>query len=115
MAETKTLARINWPTVMLVGTSSRRPPMYVRAFEDECYSIDKKADASAAKSAMGAVMPHVVVLSRSVPMVDHRHVHEAASAVGAEVLVTPDEAHPEIVRAEVDTLMQRVLRRRDKH
>jgi hypothetical protein len=114
MANVKTLARINWPTIMLAGTHSKGPPGYLRALEDEGYSIEKAADVNAARDAMGVVMPHVIVLSRSVPMMDHRQIHEVAAAVGAEVLITPDDAHPELVRVEVDLAMQRALKRRDK-
>ena len=115
MSEAKTVMRINWPTVMLVGAESKGPPGYLRALEDQCYSIERAVDATAARTTMGLVMPHVVVLSRSVPMVEHRHIHETAKAVGAEVLLTPDDAHPELVTAEVGIVMERAQKRRNKH
>ena len=47
-------------------------------------------------------------------MAEHRYVHEAASAVGAEVLLVPDNAHPELVRAEVEVAVQRAKKRRER-
>lgn len=114
MAEAKTHARIDWPTVMLIGTKAFAPPAYTDALNMDGYIVVPVKDAQAAREMMAKAMPHVVIMSRAVPMPDHRIVHETASAVGAEVLVVPDDSHPELVRLEVEIATNRVLKRRQK-
>jgi hypothetical protein len=114
MAETKTQARIDWPTVMLVGAMPNVAPRYVSVLEEDGYALERVRDATSARNMMANVMPHVVVVCPSVPMTEHRYVHETASAVGAEVLFPPDDAHPEIVRVEVEVALKRAQKRREK-
>src|SRR5438045_9133789 len=98
MTDAKTDARIDWPTILVVGASS---PRYLDLLQHDAYSIASVATASDAAARMASLMPHVVVLSPAVPMFEHRLVHETALAVGAIVLLVPDDAHPELVRGEV--------------
>ena len=114
VAEANTEARIDWPTVMVVGAGSDPSPAYLTMLENEAYTLARVATATDAGLKMAGVMPHVVILSPAVPMPEHRVVHETAIAVGAIVLMIPDEAHPALVRGEVEEAMTRASKRRWK-
>jgi hypothetical protein len=105
-----TLTRIDWPTVLIVGA---RGAGYVERLEEEPYRVEIVDTAGAAAGQMAEVMPYVTILSPSVPMHEHRLVHETAIAVGAIVLSIPDGAHPAIVQREVGDAIDRASRKRD--
>jgi hypothetical protein len=105
-----TLTRIDWPTVLVIGA---RAAAYVERLEEEPYRVEIVDTAAAAAAQMAEVMPYVAILSPSVPMREHRLVHETAIAVGAIVLSIPDGAHPAIVRGEVGEAIDRASRKRD--
>ncbi len=113
MAEAKTTIRRDViPTVLIVGV--RQPPDYVTALLKDGYEVVAARDADEARAAMGLVMPHVVLMSRCVPMADHRFVYDSAQAVGAPVVLTPDDAHSDLVGSEVEIAVQKARRRREK-
>ena len=112
VAEANTEARIDWPTVMVVG--AKADAAYVAMLETEAYTLARVSTAADAGTKMPGVMPHVVILSPTVPLPDHRIVHETAIAVGAIVLFIPDDAHPALVRGEVEEAMTRASKRRWK-
>jgi hypothetical protein len=114
MVEAKTDVRIDWPTVMLIGTDTATPPSYVATLRLDGYVLATMPNADAARAKMAEVMPHVVIMSRAVPMPDHRIVHDTSAAVGAEVLLIPEDAHPEVVRHEVEIAVARTKKRRQK-
>jgi hypothetical protein len=111
MTEKKTEARLESPTVLVVGATESS---YVQRLVDEPYRLVAATTASEAAEKMPALMPQVVILSPRVPMPEHRIIHETALAVGAIVLLIPDDAHHAVVMAEIEDAMSRASRKRDK-
>jgi hypothetical protein len=105
-----TLMRIDWPTVLIVGA---RTAAYVERLDEEPYRVEIVDTAEEAASQMAVVMPYVTILSPTVPMHEHRLVHDTAIAVGAIVLSIPDGAPPALVQHEVGEAIDRASRKRD--
>jgi hypothetical protein len=109
-----TIKRLDSEGVMIVGATESKPPAYLSALREAEYDVSLVATASEASALMPERRPHVVILSPSVPMPEHRVVHEIALAVSALVLVIPNDARPSDVHAEVSEGIKKATRKRSK-
>jgi hypothetical protein len=107
-----TLRRADEDPIVIVGASSDAPPAYVEALQAAGYEVALVPTPRAAAIKIAAAMPRVVVLSTSVPMPDHRLIHEAAIAVSAEVLILTPDSDGRGVAESVDRASARATQRR---
>lgn len=112
ISERTTLRRAEDDPVIVVGATSDAPPVYVEALLAAGYEVAYAATAKEAATDIAGVMPRVIVLSTSVPMPDHRIIHEASIAVTAEVLILAPDTDPNRAREEVDRASARATQRR---
>jgi hypothetical protein len=112
MTDKRTLRRVDGPGVMIIGKTAEAPPDWLEGLDVEAYEVSLVERALDASTEMAEVMPLVVVITPAVPMTDHRTIHDAAVAVGANVLIVPDDAHPAIVQAEVEEAMAKAAKKR---
>lgn len=107
-----TLKRADDDPIVIVGATGDAPPAYLEALLSAGYEVLLIPTASAAAEQIAGAMPRVVVLSTSVPMPDHRLIHEAAIAVSAEVLIlAPDTDGPRVAES-IDRASARASQRR---
>ena len=107
-----TLRRADDDPIVVVGARSDAPPAYVEALEAAGYEVAMVPTPAAAAIKIAAAMPRVVVLSPSVPMPEHRLIHEAAIAVSAEVLILAPDTDGLSVAESVDRASARATQRR---
>ena len=107
-----TLKRDDTDPVVIVGATPDSPPTYLDALVSAGYEVRLVERAKAAANEIAALMPRVVVLSTSVPMPDHRLIHEAAIAVTAEVVILAPDADGAQVAGQIDRASAKATQRR---
>lgn len=111
-ADKTTLKRVDADPIIIVGASPDDPPGYVDALIGAGYEVTMVPRVMAAANEIAAVMPRVVVLSTSVPMQDHRLIHEASIAVTAEVVILAPDTDGVQVAQQIDKASARATQRR---
>jgi hypothetical protein len=111
-ANRSTLKRVDSDPIVIVGEKPDAPPAYVDALISAGYEVTLVPRVMAAAIEIAAVMPRVVILSTSVPMPDHRIIHEASIAVTAEVVLLAADADGSAVAEQVDRACARATQRR---
>jgi hypothetical protein len=111
-SEKTTLKRADDDPIVIVGASSDAPPSYIEALQAAGYEVALVPTPTEGARVIAAAMPRVVVLSTSVPMPDHRLIHEAAIAVCAEVLILAPDSDGLDVAESVDRASARATKRR---
>jgi hypothetical protein len=111
-ADRTTLKRVDTDPIIIVGEAPDAPPAYVEALISAGYEVTLIPRVMAAAVEIAAVMPRVVVLSKSVPMPDHRLIHEASIAVTAEVVMLAQDSDGANVAEQIDRACARATQRR---
>lgn len=111
-ADRTTLKRADSDPIVIVGATPDAPPAYVEALIAAGYEVMMVERVMAAAVEIAAVMPRVVVLSTSVPMPDHRLIHEASIAVTAEVVILAPDTDGAEVAVRIDRASARATQRR---
>ena len=78
------------------------------------YRIIREVVATSARVSIVETMPDIVLVSRSIPSAEYAILREVAGAVGAEILITPDDTSAELVELEVEIAIERTRKRRGR-